>query len=145
RLSSSINSYLLYETVKTFFFPSLSAHLSLLGTQPYNCCSQMDREMVSCKSYSLKVVLVHLLIFSFAVLAAAKSEEAMFLSAVKSRSHSDVASKSSDEPVTLRGLTETPHAAAARRSLMLREGTTVSGHDAGTGPHESPIPPIKIP
>ncbi|KAL6010182.1 hypothetical protein ACLOJK_000613 [Asimina triloba] len=39
--------------------------------------------MASCKSYSLKVVLVHLLIFSFVVLAAAKSEEAMFLSAVK--------------------------------------------------------------
>ncbi|KAL6010221.1 hypothetical protein ACLOJK_000652 [Asimina triloba] len=118
----------------------------------------MDREMVSCKSYSLKVVLVHLLIFSFVVLAAAKSQEAMFLSAVKfqgrhlllndevaSPDHSDVASRSSDEPVTLRGLTETPHAPAARRSPMQIEANAVSGHDSGTGPHESPIPPIKIP
>ncbi|KAL6010227.1 hypothetical protein ACLOJK_000658 [Asimina triloba] len=121
--------------------------------------------MVSCKSYSLTVVLVHLLIFSSLVLAAAKSEEAMFLSAVKfqgrrllndevaSPDHSHVAATSSDEPVTLRGLTETPHAAAtaAQRSLTQRDPTPVSGptpysgHDAATGPHESPIPPIKFP
>ncbi|KAL6010192.1 hypothetical protein ACLOJK_000626 [Asimina triloba] len=57
----------------------------------------------------------------------------------------------SDEPVTDRGLTETPDAAAARRSLLQRRSIpgplhpSRGGPSPGTGPHESPSPPITIP
>ncbi|KAL6010211.1 hypothetical protein ACLOJK_000642 [Asimina triloba] len=63
---------------------------------------------------------------------------------VASPDHSDVATRSSDEPVIVRGLTETPHATAAQRSLLQKGRTpphvacSCTGHGPGTGPPESP-------